>query len=123
MARVLIVEDEAPIRANLMRFVRLEGHEAFEAADGREGLQVARDERPDLILCDVTMPHAGGLEVLAGLRNDAALALIPFVFLSASAEAERLEEALQLGANAYLTKPFNLAQLKAVLQTYLPANR
>ncbi len=122
MARILVVEDEAPIRANLLRFVRLEGHEGLEAADGLAGLQAAKTQSPDLIFCDVMMPHMNGMEVLAAIQLDAALDQVPFIFLSASAESERLEEALRLGASGYVTKPFNFAQLQAVLQQFLPGD-
>lgn len=120
MARILVIEDETPIRVNLLRFVRLEGHEAVEAADGVAGLQAVREHQPDLIFCDVMMPQMSGLEVLAAIQLEPALKKIPFVFLSASAESERLEEALRLGASGYVTKPFNFAQLQAVLKQHLP---
>jgi CheY-like chemotaxis protein len=123
MARILVIEDEAPIRGNLLRFVQLEGHDAVEAADGRAGLESARAQRPDLIFCDVMMPQMNGLEVLTALQREPALRNVPVVFLSASAEPERLEEALRLGASGYVTKPFNFAQLRAVLQQHLPASR
>ncbi len=119
MARILVIEDEAPIRANLVRFVTLEGHDAQEAADGRAGLDAALAQPPDLIFCDVMMPQMNGLEVLAALQLEVRLQRVPFVFLSASAEPERLEEALRLGASGYVTKPFNFAQLRAVLQQHL----
>jgi len=120
MARILVIEDESHIRDNLLRFVRLEGHEGLAAADGNAGLQLAREQRPDLIFCDVMMPQMSGIEVLAALQAEPALSQVPLVFLSASAESERLEEALRLGASAYVTKPFNFAQLQAVLKQYLP---
>ena len=120
MARILVIEDETHIRDNLLRFVRLEGHEGLSAADGHAGLQLAREQPPDLIFCDVMMPQMNGLEVLAALQADATLKQVPLVFLSASAESERLEEALRLGASGYVTKPFKFAQLQAVLKQYLP---
>jgi CheY-like chemotaxis protein/nitrogen-specific signal transduction histidine kinase len=120
MARILVIEDEPHIRDNLLRFVRLEGHEGLAAVDGYAGLQLAREQPPDLIFCDVMMPQMNGMEVLAALQADAALKQVPLVFLSASAESERLEEALRLGASGYVTKPFNFAQLQAVLKQYLP---
>jgi CheY-like chemotaxis protein len=120
MARILVIEDEANIRSNLLRFVRLEGHEALEASDGVTGLQAAKEHLPDLIFCDVMMPRMNGMEVLAALQNDPALKQVPLIFLSASAESERLEEALRMGASGYVTKPFNFAQLQAVLKQYLP---
>ena len=101
MALILIIEDEAAIRANLVRFIELEGHQVFEAANGRVGLM-------------------NGREVLSALRSEPTLKKIPFVFLSASAGPERFEEARRLGAVDYITKPFNFAQLRAVLRLHLP---
>jgi CheY-like chemotaxis protein len=120
MAHILVIEDEAPLRANLVRFLRLEGHTATAAADGLAGLQAAQSKAPELIFCDLTMPLMSGLQVLAAVQLDARLKPIPFIILSASAEPERLEEALRLGASGYVTKPFNLAQLRVVLCQYLP---
>ena len=120
MALILIIEDEAPIRANLVRFFELEGHQIVEAANGRAGLLAAIEKLPDLIICDVTMPLMNGREVLSALQSEPRLKKIPFVFLSASAEPARFEEARRLGAVAYITKPFGFAQLRAVLQKHLP---
>ncbi|MEO6272125.1 MAG: response regulator [Rhodoferax sp.] len=120
MARILVIEDEAPIRVNLLRFIRLEGHEGVAAADGQQGLQAALDHPPALILCDIMMSPLNGMDVLAALQRHPVLQHIPFIFLSASAEPERLEEALRSGASGYVIKPFNFAQLRAVLQQYLP---
>jgi CheY-like chemotaxis protein len=119
MARILVIDDEAPIRENLVRFLVLEGHQVLQAVDGRSGLQAIRQHVPDFILCDVMMPHMDGFEVLAATQADAALRGIPFVFLSASAEPEKLEAALQQGATGYVTKPFNLANLRQLLAAQL----
>lgn len=119
MARILVIDDEAPIRENLVRFLVLEGHQVLQAADGRLGLEAIRTHKPDFILCDVMMPHMDGFEVLAATHADPALRGIPFVFLSASAEPEKLEAALQQGATGYVTKPFNLANLRQLLTTQL----
>ncbi|SDP81841.1 Response regulator receiver domain-containing protein [Rhodoferax sp. OV413] len=120
MARILVIEDEAPIRGNLLRFIRLEGYEAVEATDGRSGLLAVHDQLPDLIFCDVMMPQLNGLDLLAAIQRAPALRHIPLIFLSASAEPELLDEALRRGASGYLTKPFNFTQLRAVLQQHLP---
>ena len=120
MKRVLVIEDEASIRANLVRFLRLEGCETFEAPDGEAGLSLALEMQPDLILCDVMMPVRDGLEVLDALRADERTRLVPFYFLSASAEPERLDLALSKGAMGYLTKPFNLNQLHEILKRQFP---
>lgn len=121
MAHILIIDDEAPIRGNLARFLKLEGHRISEAADGRTGLALALGpDAPDLILCDVMMPGLTGFEVLAALQAQPGRRPAPFVFLSASAETERLQQALHDGAAAYITKPFNLQQLRELLQAQLP---
>ncbi|GAP38530.1 response regulator [Piscinibacter sakaiensis] len=121
MATILVIEDEASIRDNLERILRLEGHRAIQAADGASGLRLIAERRPDLVLCDIMMPGLTGFEVLAALQADPALRGIPLLFVSASAEPEKLEEALRLGARGYLTKPFNLAGLREALRRHLPA--
>lgn len=123
MARILVIEDEAPIRGNLLRFIRLEGYEAIEATDGRSGLQAVQDQLPDLIFCDVMMPQLNGLDLLAAIQQTPALRHIPLIFLSASAEPELLDEALRRGASGYMTKPFNFTQLRAVLMQHLPLSK
>jgi len=121
MAHILVIDDEAPIRSNLLRFLSLEGHRISEAADGRAGLARALgDDSPDLILCDVMMPNMNGFELLATLRATPEWRAVPFIFLSASAEKERLQQALEDGATAYITKPFNLQQLRSLLKDHLP---
>lgn len=115
MSYVLVIEDEAGIRGNLMRFLRLEGVQAVEAADGLDGLRKLREREPGLVLCDVMMPRMSGEELLDILRQEGRLPQLPFYFLSASAEPERLEAAIRHGARGYLTKPFNFSQIHALL--------
>jgi CheY-like chemotaxis protein len=120
MALILVIDDEAPIRANLIRMLRMEQHDALEAADGRVGLALAREHAHAiaLILCDVMMPDTDGFAVLHALQADPALRHLPLVFLSASAEPERLNEGLQRGAVAYLTKPFKWDHLREIIQLH-----
>jgi CheY-like chemotaxis protein len=117
MARILVIEDEGAVRANLVRFLRLEGHEPLEAVDGPAGVAAGLQERPDLILCDVMMPRLDGFGVLQALRSQGLE--VPFLFISASAEPERLESALKKGASGYITKPFQLARLRELLAQHL----
>ena len=119
MAQILIIEDEAHIRDNLVRFLRLEGHTVAAAPDGLAGLEHLRSQPVDLVICDFMMPRMNGFEVLAALQADPALAGLPFIMLSASAEPERLQQALLLGARAYVTKPFQFAELRALLARHL----
>lgn len=119
MARILIIEDEAPIRANLRRFLCLEGHEVFEAENGQLGLDSARQLAPDLVFCDMMMPVLDGLAVLDGLRSDPLIAKTPFIFLSASAAGEQVAQGVAHGADEYITKPFNLGELRVLIARYL----
>ncbi|MBC7917363.1 MAG: response regulator [Rhodoferax sp.] len=122
MAQILVIDDEAPLRQNLARFLRMEGHQVMEAGDGQDGFAMAQAQRPALVFCDVMMPRMNGMQVLAALQGDDALRSVPFIFVSASAEPERLHEALGLGAKGYLTKPFSFEQLRQILQTHLAGN-
>lgn len=119
MADILIIEDEAQIRDNLARFLRLEGHQVEAAPDGVSGMAAIRRKTPALIICDFMMPRMNGFEVLAALQGDIRFRQVPFIMLSASAEPERLQQALALGAKAYVTKPFQLEQLRQLLDSHL----
>jgi len=121
MARILIIEDEVQIRDNLVRFLRLEGHEVAFAEDGVAGLQAIQAATPELVICDFMMPRMDGFAVLAALRSDKALRQLPFIMLSASAEPERLDTAVAMGASAYVTKPFRFAEMRELLRQHLPA--
>ena len=123
MARVLVIEDEAPLRANLVRILSAEGHEVASAADGDEGLRRARDVRPEIVICDILMPRVDGYAVLAGLRSQPETAGIPFIFLTASADKDDLARGLQSGANDYVTKPFRIADLLAAVKRQLSGGR
>ena len=113
---VLVVDDEAGIRSNLMLFLRMEGYVAREAADGAAGLASVASVQPDLIICDVMMPEIDGFTFLKQLRENPLTSNIPLIFLTASAEQEVMQAALASGAGAYLSKPFKLAQLRALIE-------
>ncbi|MET0218933.1 MAG: response regulator [Burkholderiales bacterium] len=119
MARILVIDDETPIRANLSRMLAMEGHEVVTAEDGLAGLDCIRLQRPDLIFCDLVMPVLDGHGVLAQLLARTDTAAIPFIFLSASADRSEREEGLRRGATDYLTKPFNLGEIRDAIARYL----
>ena len=121
MANLLVIEDEAPLRANLVRLLSAEGYRVAAAADGDEGIRRVRESRPDLVICDILMPRLDGFGVLAALRSQPETATIPFIFLTASADKEDLARGLQSGANEYVTKPFKIADLLAAVRRLLPA--
>ena len=120
MATLLVIEEEAPLRANLVRLLTAEGYQVITAANGDEGIRRARADRPDLVICDVLMPLVDGYGVLATLRSQPETAATPFIFLTASADKDDLERGLQSGANDYVTKPFKIADLLAAIRRRLP---
>jgi len=120
MPTVLVIEDEAPLRANLARILSAEGYQVVVAADGDEGVQRVRETRPDAVICDILMPRLDGFGVLAALRSRPETAAIPFIFLTASADKVDLARGLQSGANEYVTKPFKIADLLAAVKRLLP---
>ena len=119
MARVLVIDDEAPIR--LLCRVNLEaaGIEVSEAEDGKIGLEAARSEPPDVILLDVMMPGMDGWQVFSELLNDERTAHVPIVFLTARAEVRDQARGLELGGVDYVTKPFNPLHLAPLIEDLL----
>ena len=119
MTRVLVIDDEAAIR--LLCRVNLEAERMVvdEAADGRAGLEQARNTRPDVILLDVMMPGLDGWQVAEELVADERTKDIPIVFLTARADFRDRERGLQAGGIAYLTKPFNPVELAALIEDLL----
>jgi DNA-binding response OmpR family regulator len=119
MPRVLVIDDEAPIR--LLCRVNLEaaGIDVTEAEDGRVGLEAAREERPDVILLDVMMPGMDGWQVFEELVQDERTSEIPIVFLTARAELRDQARGLELGGVDYVTKPFNPLNLAPLVEDLL----
>ncbi len=119
MKKILVIEDEPEMRRNLATVLRLEKYQPVTAENGREGVVIAKREKPDLILCDVMMPELDGHGVLQALREDAELTLIPFIFLTAKGEKEDLRSGMNLGADDYLTKPVPKADLLKAIEARL----
>lgn len=117
--RLLVIEDQAPMRRNIALLLELEGYEVLTAENGRTGLDLARQHRPDLILCDVMMPEMDGYSVVQALRADADLAVIPFVFLTARSDRSDVRVGMNFGADDYLTKPVVRDDLLAAVQVRL----
>ena len=119
MKKILVIEDEPEMRRNITTLLRYHDYETIAAENGRQGIERARREKPDLILCDVMMPELDGHAVLQSLQADAALARIPFIFLTAKGEKEDLRSGKNLGADDYLTKPVGNADLVRAIETRL----
>jgi DNA-binding NarL/FixJ family response regulator len=115
MYKILIIEDEPQMRRNMLLVLKKEGFEVFGASSGDEGVTLARRELPDVILCDVMMPGLDGYGVLAALRAERAMELIPFIFLTAKGERGDVRLGMNQGADDYLTKPVVIADLLAAI--------
>jgi len=119
MNKILVIEDEPEMRRNITTLLRYHEYEAVAAENGRQGIEMARRELPDLILCDVMMPEMDGYGVLQALQTDPSLVRIPFIFLTAKGEKDDLRSGMNRGADDYLTKPIAHAELMEAIQTRL----
>lgn len=117
--KLLIIEDQAPMRRNIALMLQMEGYVVCTAENGRIGLEVARKEKPDLILCDVMMPELDGYGVVQALREDAEFATTPFVFLTAKSDRSDVRIGMNFGADDYLTKPVVRDDLLAAVSVRL----
>lgn len=127
MASILNVEDEADIQADIVEELTDAGHEVITATTGEEGLKAVLEHHVDLVICDSLMPVMTGLEFFHRLRADHPEKRdIPFVFLSAHADSTHVEDGLERGADAYLTKPVDFTELmetvEALLVRTVPSN-
>ncbi len=119
--KILVIEDEADLRASIVRFLLAEGYEVLVAGNGEEGVEVAVKAMPDLIICDIAMPQMDGFGTLFSLRENVTTTHIPFIFLTASDRVYDRKFGFELGANDYITKPFSFDTLMAVIRKRLPA--
>src|ERR671922_1305709 len=116
MTRVLVIDDEAPIRLLCRVNLEAEQMEVLEAGDGPTGLETARREKPDVILLDVMMPGLDGWRVAEELLDDPQTSGIPIIFLTARAELRDRARGLDLGGLDYVTKPFNPVELAPLIR-------
>lgn len=119
MKRILVIDDDARLREQYTEILKLEGYQVTEARNGREGIEKARKEPPDLVLCDITMPEMNGHRVLETLRNEPRTAHLPFVFLTGWSEQADIRTGMNLGADDYLTKPVVPDELVAAIRARL----
>ncbi len=110
-AKVLVVDDDPVIVKLLQVNFEMEGYTVVTANDGVEGLERAREERPDIVLLDIMMPRMDGLEVTRALKGDDATKSIPIILLSAKAQSSDVQAGREMGADDYLTKPFDPLEL------------
>jgi two-component system sensor histidine kinase/response regulator len=116
MAKILVVEDEESIRISVADLLEIQGHQIIEAENGLLGVQLASEQLPDLVVCDIMMPLMDGYDVLHLLRRTPTTAGIPFIFLTAKADRGDRRLGMDLGADDYLTKPFTPGELIGAVQ-------
>jgi DNA-binding response OmpR family regulator len=123
MKKILVIEEEPEMRRNLTTVLRLERFNPLSAENGRIGVELAKKEKPDLILCDVTMPEPDGYSVIAQLRADREIGAIPLIFLGAKGENPEMGAGTDLGAGDYLTIPVMKLDLLSAIRSRLEKGR
>jgi two-component system, OmpR family, alkaline phosphatase synthesis response regulator PhoP len=111
MAKILVIEDEVTVRANIAELLEAEDYEVVTAENGFFGILWAQEKTPDLVICDMMMPAIDGRDVLRALREDPMTASLPFIFLTARADRADMRQGMNMGADDYLTKPFSRQEL------------
>ena len=119
MKRILVIEDETQVRENIQQILEFSDFEVISAAEGNSGLKLAKIHTPDLIICDIMMPGMDGYSVLKALRQELTTETIPVIFLTAKADRADLRQGMELGADDYLTKPFENSELLRAVKSRL----
>jgi DNA-binding response OmpR family regulator len=119
MIKVLLIEDNLEIRENTGEILSLANYEVVTAENGKVGVKLVKEKMPDLIICDIMMPELDGYGVLHILGKDPATAQIPFIFLTAKTEKSDVRKGMDLGADDYLTKPFDETELLNAIEARL----
>ena len=123
MKTVLIIEDDTALRENTAELLELSNYRVLTAPNGKLGIETAKNELPDIIVCDIMMPEVDGYGVLETLNLDPSTNQIPFIFLSAKTEHKEVRKGMDLGADDYLTKPFNEEELMSAIESRLAKAR
>ena len=119
MSKVLLIEDDHVLRENTAELLELANYKVITASNGKKGVKAAKDYLPDVIICDIMMPELDGYGVLQQLGTDNSTKHIPFIFLSAKTEKKDIRKGMNLGADDYLTKPFEESELINAIESRL----
>lgn len=119
MKKILFIDDNDSLRELTLEALSLEGFKVFGAGNGQQGIAIAIEQNPDIILCDIMMPEIDGYEVYRQLKANPATELIPFVFLTALAERDDIRKGMNLGADDYIIKPISLEELLTTIYARL----
>jgi len=117
--KILIIEDDHMLRESTADLLSEEGYSIYQAENGLEGIKKALECTPDLILCDIAMPNFDGYQVYQTLKENKSTSFIPFIYLTAKTEKDDIRAGMQLGADDYITKPFDYKELQAAISTRL----
>jgi CheY-like chemotaxis protein len=123
MKSILLIEDNEDILRNLIEYFELEGYKILFANNGKEGVEVAREFVPDLIICDVLMGEMDGHEVLRLLLNTTITSEIPFIFSTSNSKKVDRAQAIALGADDYIIKPFELEELLFMAKKWIKTGK
>src|ERR1700741_5449852 len=119
MKSILVIDDNKDIRENTAEILDLAGYKIFKAENGKKGVEQALKEKPDVIICDIMMPELDGYGVLHLLRKNPESQNIPFIFLTAKTERTDFRKGMEMGADDYVTKPFEDIELLNAIETRL----
>lgn len=119
MKRLLLIEDDAILRENTAELLELSNFEVITAPNGKIGIEVAKKQLPDIVVCDIMMPEIDGYGVLEALSKDNTTRFIPFIFLSAKTERKDVRKGMDMGADDYITKPFTEDELVSAIDSRL----
>ena len=117
MIRILIIEDELILKEEIATILKFEGFDVLQTDNGKDGLEIAQNQLPDLILCDIMMPEMSGTDVLKNLMASEETKHIPFIFITALSERTDIRTGMELGADDYLVKPFSVSELLGSIKT------
>lgn len=111
MEKILVIEDEKDALENICKILELEGYKPIAALNGDQGIELILKEKPDLVICDLGMPGTNGYEVLEEVKKNSKISTIPFIFLTAYSNKDNVVKGLELGAQDYISKPFDSREL------------
>lgn len=121
--KIVVIEDHSDVRENIVEMLELAGYNVFPAANGKDGIELIIDKKPDLVLCDIMMPEMDGHTVLYLMNKNPNTESIPFIFLTARADKTDIREGMNKGADDYITKPFTEIELLQAVETRLARTR
>ncbi|MGZ3883585.1 MAG: response regulator, partial [Bacteroidia bacterium] len=122
MKTILVIEDNTDVRENISEILELASYKVLQADNGKLGVELAQNTKPDLIICDIMMPVLDGYGVIHLLNKNADTASIPFIFLTAKSERTDIRKGMEMGADDYISKPFDDIELLKAVESRLKKN-